>query len=67
MDINQIFTGKNYVYKKPKTRYGLLVEAVATNSSRNMVLVINLNTGKNMSVNADTLSPMQPKKEKTHV
>ena len=44
MNINDIFTGKNYIYKKPNTRHSLPVEAIATDTSRNMVLVLNLNT-----------------------
>jgi hypothetical protein len=63
MNVNDIYTGKNYVYKKPKARHGLLVEAIATDASHNMVLVLNLNTNKTLRVNAENLSPLRTKKE----
>jgi hypothetical protein len=62
MDINAIYTGKRYVYRKPRktgrASFPLLVEVLTVDSSSNMVLVTNLNTGKVLNINANTLEPI---------
>ena len=65
MDINTICNNGIYSYRKPNTRYAIPIEVITIDTTRNLVLVFNLNTRKTMKVNADNLSPIQPSKHST--